>query len=879
LAEIQKSATRYVCSFCRLVVKAVEKYRSPGGGSDDIPIHVGWIIDGHRVEPLQTHNVSRRLLLSWCENGVTKEAYFVYVPPQDPNLPNSDALAAIHTQDGFFARKNQPHKGKQALIRSWIDICDKEHRDKCQRDETYLEAFKDLVDQTYFGVIDVVDMQLKKLPMKDDFPREPEKFVALSYVWEKDGPVDGEPYKTTRSNVSVHLQHGGLESVLEQLPNVIKDTIRLIQRLGIRYLWVDRLCIVQDSKRSFRLNAATMNLIYGQAYLTICAADGENAKTGLKAMEGGESERQLAAEVSPGLQLLVTRSPENVIQDSKWNTRGWTFQERLLSPRCLIFAEEKIYFQCRRTAMSEDIHTDSNRSSWGLDSTNSPLQVFNQIERRSIWFYMLCVSLYTKRELTKAKDIIAAFDGMSNAVEKTMRAPFCFGLPTSHFDFALLWQPKGNLSRRIEFKKNEFEGDEFPSWSWTGWKGPFCQYDRKELEGCLLNIQDWILHHTWIRWYIRDENGNLRPLWDKDISKSDQSTEERWRGYTGVTSKLDANPIARPKQGIHDRGRVFGNADPFQSWDPEFGFDTNEHEDRGDYEYQPDIRQVREEVIITERRRPASPRRKLRRLKAEMEALKEREQRLEREIALRRGGAPIERAPRREGSGDDEPSVRTTKSQDSNDNGRQTRVIIRRPESVPPLTTWVRYGEDPVGGDVDSYGRAIRTTGPYKAFRSIISEYPFGNRTPLSKPELTTQLTDVPILQFFTWRKPLFVMRRESSSSKVEGSEGHGLERCDIGDSSGDWCGSAVLNSNIIESRSGKECQFIAISDAKAFTLEECPEWTYYVPKSREESEWDLYFVLLIMRDNEKLIWERVGLGKVFQAAFNGCSWDEIKLG
>jgi hypothetical protein len=73
--------------------------------------------------------------------------------------------------------------------------------------------------------------------------------------------------------------------------------------------------------------------------------------------------------------------------------------------------------------------------------------------------------------------------------------------------------------------------------------------------------------------------------------------------------------------------------------------------------------------------------------------------------------------------------------------------------------------------------------------------------------------------------------------------------------------------------------KFIAISDAKTFTKEECPVWTYYIHKERDESEWDLYYVLLLERNAARGVWERAGLGKVFQAAFTERKWAEIKLG
>jgi len=140
------------------------------------------------------------------------------------------------------------------------------------------------------------------------------------------------------------------------------------------------------------------------------------------------------------------------------------------------------------------------------------------------------------------------------------------------------------------------------------------------------------------------------------------------------------------------------------------------------------------------------------------------------------------------------------------------------------------------------------------------------------------ELLDVPILQFFTWRKSLFVFIRDESEL-TRNLPAKDRRRYDIADSAGDWCGSITLESEYIHSTSERECQFIAISEAKAFTNDECAEWTYYVPKQPEESEWDLYFVLLIRWVKDKLIWERVGLGKVFKDAFAGATWDEIKLG
>jgi hypothetical protein len=79
----------------------------------------------------------------------------------------------------------------------------------------------------------------------------------------------------------------------------------------------------------------------------------------------------------------------------------------------------------------------------------------------------------------------------------------------------------------------------------------------------------------------------------------------------------------------------------------------------------------------------------------------------------------------------------------------------------------------------------------------------------------------------------------------------------------------------------GSRRDFLAISDAKAFTREECDVWTYYVPKERESSEWELYYVLLV--EMKERIWFRVALGKVFKQSFENAvgrkRWREIVLG
>jgi len=432
-------------------------------------------------------------------------------------------------------------------------------------------------------------MQLKALPF---IGKEPDPFVALSYVW---GPAkpDEAPYVTNRLNVMMHIQHGGLETAWDKLPRTLQDTIMLVSRLGYRYVWIDSLCIVQDSDQSWQLNARAMHLVYGNALFTICAADGCDSTAGLRAAEailriqgslkppatgaqaqpsGDDADGQpMSEDIVNGVRLMVTRPLEATIDDSEWNKRAWTFQERVLSRRCLIFAENRVYFQCRTTHFSQDIYTDGSKNAFLLDRANSPLRTLRELQQRPLWFYFTYVRMYTGRRLTKPRDVLAAFEGIAWLLGQYMDAPSLFGMPTSHFDLALLWTPltKTRLRRAraqaqsgtatsctqdamgnctCNHEQKSFGAAEFPTWSWAGWMDGRIQYDSAMLEGCLTNVREWLTHHTWIQWHIRNEKGHLRPLWDimtQNAQRGNVPTpvpareNQRWLGYPSVAFTSD----------------------------------------------------------------------------------------------------------------------------------------------------------------------------------------------------------------------------------------------------------------------------------------------------------------------------------------------------
>ncbi len=98
-----------------------------------------------------------------------------------------------------------------------------------------------------------------------------------------------------------------------------------------------------------------MASIYSGALATIIAASGENARSGLPGVNKNSRVLENLLEISGTCLYLTYRRPLNItMNESIYNTRGWTFQERLLSRRCIYFTDTQIFFECREQLYSED---------------------------------------------------------------------------------------------------------------------------------------------------------------------------------------------------------------------------------------------------------------------------------------------------------------------------------------------------------------------------------------------------------------------------------------------------------------------------------------------------------------------------------------------
>lgn len=259
----------------------------------------------------------------------------------------------------------------------------------------------------------------------------------------------------------------------EELPQTIEDAIQLVKTLGFKYLWVDSLCIANDNLDECNPLWQVMSLVYDRASFTIVVAHGDNADGGLPGLSGCMNIARRPSqpcEIVGGLKVGIQQpSLTEQISNCKWSTRAWTFQEGLVSRRCLIFTDEQIYWECRQAQYCEAVEEpfDAFPDMTVLPSFRFVLgSPFNgQAQFKDLYFRL--VTVYSERQLSYESDALEAFAGVSKQFEIHFDVQFIQGIPKSSFDEHLLWnhdipkRPHEAIRRRHEL----------PSWSWGGWVG------------------------------------------------------------------------------------------------------------------------------------------------------------------------------------------------------------------------------------------------------------------------------------------------------------------------------------------------------------------------------------------------------------------------
>jgi hypothetical protein len=169
------------------------------------------------------------------------------------------------------------------------------------------------------------------------------KYVTLSYRW---GLTPN--FKTKRRNLARRVTGFSFTG----LPRTLRDAVTVTRRLGIRYLWIDAVCIIQDSKTDWEEQSAKMSQIYGDAWLNIAANGSANSNSGFLGKRNIQQIRScehpsLFGSSGPKRAICYhIPEPEKALAGDVVETRGWCLQERLLSKRIIHFGPHEVSWEC-----------------------------------------------------------------------------------------------------------------------------------------------------------------------------------------------------------------------------------------------------------------------------------------------------------------------------------------------------------------------------------------------------------------------------------------------------------------------------------------------------------------------------------------------------
>jgi len=406
-------------------------------------------------------------------------AYYGLNPHIVPFLPYVEKSSDAALAGPWKRLSDRTDRIETATLKAWLTSCDVSHSWKCRVSEKK--------DDGRWPVW-LVDVR-KQCIVRAEAGMT---YAALSYVWGRVecialGAASVDKLTTERSLAGVRL------------PATIRDAITLAADLDLTYLWVDRLCIVQDDVAEKHSQLRAMADIYARAYVTFVAAEGGDASKRLSRRPLGGTTSvwsksiSLLAERVSGLLMPGTPSQQPVTAPSLWNgpetdsdvmqimainllgglwfSRGWTFQEYLFSSRKIVFQDNTVNWECRLASAHENqacLPEGTKACACQLPggpATGSELDQWPNFHR-----YSRLVALFTLRSLTFPEDALDAFAGASAAISRIYPGGLVTGLPQMVFDAALIWQPYHPLTRRNAALISAEEAI-LPSWSWVSWYG------------------------------------------------------------------------------------------------------------------------------------------------------------------------------------------------------------------------------------------------------------------------------------------------------------------------------------------------------------------------------------------------------------------------
>ncbi|KAI1099794.1 HET-domain-containing protein [Jackrogersella minutella] len=357
-------------------------------------------------------------------------------------------------------------------MKSWVNYCDDKH-DTC----------KSRLSISYLPTR-VLDVSREPDTIFLHEPKESDKgpYTALSHCWGGVVPV------MTQTNT---LERYKMGISIESFPKTFQDAIFVTRQLQCRYLWIDSLCIIQDSVEDWKNEASRMADVYGNSYVTISATASVNSGGGLfyrhdpldarhTVERHGENEKATIVHVRPALEhtSYFASSPyglEPTVQ-APLLERSWCFQEYLLAPRVLSFTQWEMLWVClsKRSCNCGEYSENTREvvSSSDLKARfDKQLRDTSLKELRRLWQDI--VQAYLLKGLTYDSDRLPALSGIAQFFFKRGLGRYVNGLWEPSLVSDLFWSLDWSFGVNYGIVAKRSKDQSMPSWSWASVNGPF----------------------------------------------------------------------------------------------------------------------------------------------------------------------------------------------------------------------------------------------------------------------------------------------------------------------------------------------------------------------------------------------------------------------
>jgi hypothetical protein len=290
-------------------------------------------------------------------------------------------------------------------------------------------------------------------------------YLTLSYRWSLSPQI-----RLLSSNIGSFRQG----QPTANLPILFRDVIDIARQFSIRYVWIDALCIIQDSKADWEKEAPTMRHVYSNSAFTIAASGSESPNDtlfhdrNLDFIRPGKVHCSLFSDEPRPFYIYDKSYWDRQIFEGPLHNRGWVFQERFLSPRVLYFGQHQLLWECRTLHRCE-VFPERIPCHWSDKEMDALIESEDnydgQMTMRTFGLWNDLVEQYSNCDLTLPCDKLHAMAGIAKLFEAFTGDEYLAGLWKSRFVDMLDWRVFSPEPRRsLEYRA--------PSWSWASIDGP-----------------------------------------------------------------------------------------------------------------------------------------------------------------------------------------------------------------------------------------------------------------------------------------------------------------------------------------------------------------------------------------------------------------------